>query len=68
MQAPIEIQKLLNRKGHKNREVILFYNLMVGLNQPYSSILEMPIPMALKLNDQLIEEQKKQDKEMKKKR
>lgn len=68
MQAPIEIQKLMKRKGYSDKVTTLFYNLMTGLNQPYNAILEMPIPLAFKLNNALIEESKKQEREMKKKK
>jgi len=69
MQRPIEIQKQINRKGDSNSVGNLFYILMSKCNQPYSEILDMPIPMALGLiksieleNKEMLKQQKKRNK------
>jgi len=68
MQRPIEIQKLMNRKGYSNIVGNLFYSLMVNCHQPYSEIKKIPIPLALALLKNIKLEQDKIKKQSKKKK
>jgi len=67
-QAPVEIEKLINKGKEKNIIANLFYNLMTNLNQPFLDLLDMPVPLALELLKILDKENKEMEKQMKRRK
>ena len=61
-----EILALMNKTSHEDTFPNIVYNLMTQLHQPYSEIMNMPLPLIFKLLQIIDEENKKQEKEMKK--
>lgn len=66
MQSVIEIEKLIKKGKEENIIGNIFYNLMTNLNQPYSAILEIPIPLAIELLKILDKQNKEMEKQSKK--
>ena len=66
MNFPAEIEKRIKKSSSDSSFVDIVYILMRDLNQPYSEIMKMPIPMALKLV-RLWEKQKKAEEKAAKK-
>lgn len=65
---PIEIQKRMKDKyGNDERIGNIIYNLMTHLHQPYSEIMNMPIPVAIAMLKRLEKEHKEMEKQSKKK-
>jgi hypothetical protein len=63
MNAPIEISKLMNRKGHSDSVSSIFYVLMCKCNQSYSEIKKMPIPLVINIMKKLEAENKEIEKQ-----
>jgi hypothetical protein len=63
---PREIQSLMNRKGHEDNVANIIYALMVHCHQPYSEIMQMPIPLVLNILKKIEKENKEIDKANKK--
>ena len=58
----------MNKKSDEDTFPNIVYNLMTQLHQQYSEIMSMPLPLIFKLLEIIREENKKQEKAMKKKR
>lgn len=67
MQIANNIEALI--RSSKNSTVFgnIVYNLMTNLNQPYSEIMSMPLPLVFELLKILEKQNKDMEKEMKKK-
>lgn len=67
MQIANNIEALI--RSSKNSTVFgnIVYNLMTNLNQPYSEIMNMPLPLVFELLKILDKQNKDMEKEMKKK-
>ena len=63
-----EIEKLISKKNASGENTFanIVYNLMTNLNQSYSDIMAMPLPLVFELLNILDKENKKMEKEMKK--
>ncbi len=70
MESRIEIEKLISRKGNSDETVFgnILFNLMTNLHQPYSEIIQMPLPLVLELNRLLQKQQKEMEKQNRRKR
>ncbi|MHA1876689.1 MAG: hypothetical protein ACTSUC_09635 [Promethearchaeota archaeon] len=66
MQIPPEVQGLIKRENKSQIVVNIYFSLMVNLNQSYSDIKKIPIPMAIRILKTLDKEQKKMEADMKK--
>lgn len=69
-QRPIEIEKLMARRGHNPHSVFanIAYNFMSHLHLSYEEIKKMPVPMAIALMNRLKAEDKKIKQQMSKRR
>lgn len=63
---PLEIQKLMKRKGQSDAAGNIIYNFMVHFHQPYSEIMQIPMPIALAMLERLEKENKEMEKANKK--
>lgn len=66
IQIPTEIQELVKKNNQSDVVVNLYLVFMKELNQSFSEIKNIPIPLAIKMIKTLEKEYKKMDKEMKK--
>lgn len=63
-----EIDALINKSSKDDVFGNIVYNLMTQCYQPYSEIMKMPLPLVFELLNIIKRENKRQEKEMKKKR
>lgn len=70
MQRPIEIQRLMDRKGNNASEIFgnIAYSLMSHLHLGYEEVKKIPVPMALELMKRLQKEAKEMEKRSRRKR
>jgi hypothetical protein len=61
----LRIESLINKKGDDNVVMNMVYNLMTNCYQQYSEIMQMPVPIALKLLKIIEQEHKKMEKKKK---
>ncbi len=63
-----EILALMNKTDEGDAVGNIIYNLMTHLHQPYSEIMNMPLPLVWKLLQIIKKENERMEKEMRRKR
>ena len=66
MQAQVEIENLIKRGNEPDIFGNIVYSLMTNLNQPYSEIMKMPLPLVFELLRITDKQNKEMEKQMKK--
>ena len=68
MKFPHEIEKRIRQNGQSDAVGNIMFTLMRHLNQSYSDIIKMPIPLVIATLKRLEKEMKEQEKAMKRKK